>query len=489
MTVGNTVVLSVLLQHVGGTPTFSGTSVTSWTQIKTSQSQSVNTSSFWYGTVVASGTGVGIANSTSGFVIAHMAEFSGITGLSNSAMTNFASTSSAYQAIVANANELVCAYPSYESISAFSGLAHNYNTSPFSWSNGLDFAYTIDSGSGGTYTPTWMLQSPSTDVVFAATFAGTVPPVTGTVSIALGPLAVSASGTATTVITGTAPLALGPLRIAATSTIGGCARVAYLTLNGQTVLLEDATNGYFCTQLDLGYPTVREVVSNQPDQDGIDDRTQYMGSRVVTANITAVAGAGARIDEIASSFAPFMAPNARPVLHYALDRPGLAERTLTLRGSGYSWPIAGPYQRDIQLQWVAADPVAYDPTVKTATATSVTVTHIVPAGDLPVRPLFRITGPTTGPAVILTPSSGPVWMLAFLATFSVAAGHYIDIDTQARTVLLDGDPAQPRLSSLDWTVSSWQWIPTGMSTAMALTGSGTTGATQVTATWQDGYLT
>ena len=47
-----------------------------------------------------------------------------------------------------------------------------------------------------------------------------------------------------------------------------------------------------------------------------------MGTRVVSADITALAGAGARIDDVADNFAPFMVPSARPVLHYVLDRPG-----------------------------------------------------------------------------------------------------------------------------------------------------------------------
>jgi hypothetical protein len=328
-------------------------------------------------------------------------------------------------------------------------------------------------------------QTASGTAVTGPTFRGGAAAVGGVVGIAFQPTAATILSTACTV-------ALGPLTTtAATSTVsvGGCGRGAWLVLGAQAVNLEDAAQGYFCSSLDIGFPAVREVVSNNPDRDGVADRTQYMGSRVVSANITAVAGAGATIDKAATLFAPFMAPSARPVLHYVLDRPGNPERTLTLRAAGYSWPVAGPAQRDILLQWVAADPVARDPTVRTVTATTIATATIASAGDMPVRPLLRVTGPITGATITLTPTAGPVWTIAFVATYTLPAGHFIAIDTDARTVLLDGDPAAPRLAYLDWARTSWQWTPPQPSTStLALSGAATTAATQVTATWQDGYL-
>jgi hypothetical protein len=287
-------------------------------------------------------------------------------------------------------------------------------------------------------------------------------------------------------VSGTAPVVVGPILLAASG--GTCLRRAWLDLGGVTLALQDETAGYFCSSLDLGFPAVREVVTNRPDQDGLTDRTAYMGARVVTAAITALVGAGARIDEVAAAFAPYMAPANRPVLHYVLDRPDTPERTLTLRGAGYSWPVAGAYQRDIQLQWVAADPIARAPAVQTATAAVAGPATITTPGDVAVRPHFRVTGPITAAVVTLTPPLFPPWTMAFLASFTIAAGHFVDIDTDARTVYLDGDAAQPRLASLDWTQSSWQWVPPNTATTMTLAGTATTAATAVTATWQDGFL-
>src|SRR5262245_46074917 len=143
-----------------------------------------------------------------------------------------------------------------------------------------------------------------------------------------------------------------------------CVRQAWLDLNGSTRQLEDPSAGYFCSNLDLGFPVVRDVVTSRADQDGAPDRTQYFGMRVINAQLRALTGAGAQIDAVAAAFAPYMFPSARPVLHYVLDRPGTPERVMTVRGAGYSWPVEGAYERSIQLQWVAADPVAYDPAAR-----------------------------------------------------------------------------------------------------------------------------
>jgi hypothetical protein len=299
-----------------------------------------------------------------------------------------------------------------------------------------------------------------------------------------------------------------------------CVRQAWLDLYGDgstTIQLENGAAGYFCGSLDLGYPTVRTVSSNRPDQNGEDDRTQYMGGRVVTANITAVTGAGARIDAVASSFGPYMDPSARPVLHYILDRPGTAERTLVVRGSGYAWPIVGPDQRDIQLQWVAADPVVRDTVTQTVTASAGvsggagrvypltfnrsypaggsaagTTGTIVSHGDIKVRPLVRIYGPISGPGMYVhfAPSVGPTADLRFVSSFRVDAGHWVDVDTRTKTALMDSDPTQSVLASLDWLNTTWPALPVApASTTMNLYGAGTSNVTQAQSIWQDGFLT
>jgi hypothetical protein len=293
-----------------------------------------------------------------------------------------------------------------------------------------------------------------------------------------------------------------------------CVRTAWLTLGANSLLLEDPTKGYFCQSLDLGYPAVREVVSNRPDQSGVDDRTSLFGARAVTVNITALQGAGARIDDVADNFAPYMDPAQRPVLHYVLDRPGAPERVLTVRAAGYSWPIVGDNQRDIQLGFVAADPIPRATTSTTVTAYAgtslagrnynLTPNRVYPAGvsastgviniagDVTAQPLLRIFGPLTGPQVSLLHQSGPgaTYQVWFGSTFAVNPGDHVDVDSANRTCWYNGDPAQNVLTSIDWNQSIlWPALPAGSRYNLTVTGTNAGATSQVQAIWIEGYLT
>jgi hypothetical protein len=296
------------------------------------------------------------------------------------------------------------------------------------------------------------------------------------------------------------------------------ARRAWLVLpNGQSILLDNPAGGYFCQSLDLGTPVVRDVVVNRPDQHGTDDRSAYFAGRTVVANITALSTARAQIDAVAAAFAPYMLPGVRPVLHYVLDRPGAPERVLTVRGEAYDFPIVGAVERDITLTWVAPDPVVRDPNVQIATAFSgssgggrvynltyprdyptggaASGTTITTAGDLPAQPMLHIYGPITTPKVtFLTQLSGQTFQVWGVHGFAIAAGHYVAIDTAARTAYLDGDRTKNLLASIDWLNTSWPMLPplpdsSTMTIAGDPQGGVMTGVTQVQATWQDGFLT
>ena len=290
-------------------------------------------------------------------------------------------------------------------------------------------------------------------------------------------------------------------------------RRAWLVLGTLSLDLEDLDSGYVCQQLDLGYPDPREVSSVRPDQDGTDDTTAYMGARVVTANISAIQGAGAVVDEVAASFAPFMVPSTRPVLHYVLDRPGDPERTLTLRPSAFSWPIAGPYQRDIQLSFVAPDPVCRDPNQQESTSwagSSGGTGRVYPlgfnrvypsggsgslpgtittAGDVPLKPTLRIYGPVTHPQVTFFNGSTSIATVVFSLATTIPAGSYIEVDTYNHTAWLNGDRTKSVLTSLDWLNTIWPVLPVHTPITFRLYGTSTTGNTQCQAAWHDGFLT
>jgi hypothetical protein len=297
-----------------------------------------------------------------------------------------------------------------------------------------------------------------------------------------------------------------------------CVRRAWLTLGGNTLPLEDESAGYFCTNLDLGAPDVRAVMSANPDRDGMVDRTALMGARIVEADIVALVGAGAQIDAVASLFAPYCIPSVRPVLHYVLDRPGATERVLTLRPAQYAWKIAGPESREIVLQWVASDPIVRDPLVSSASSyagtgqagrvynlafaraypigtQAPTSGRISTPGDTPVHPLVRIYGPISGPKVAtqvidaMGSSINSQLGMTFFGSARVDAGHWLDIDHQRHTILLDSDPTQSMFNAVDWSRSSWLSVPPAPAyCTLTLTGTGTSAITQCVAIWQDGYL-
>ena len=300
-----------------------------------------------------------------------------------------------------------------------------------------------------------------------------------------------------------------------------CIRKAWLTHGGRTLPLEDTAAGYICTELDLGWPEVRDVTNARPDADGIDDRTRYFGSRGVSANILATSQLGAVVDDVASAFGYYMRPDLRPELHYVLEREGNPERVLTVRGSGYSWPIDGGGKREVSLQWVAADPIARSAEVSTANAWagsatvggrrydlafnriyppgggSSTVAAVVTVGDVPVYPLIRVYGPATAPVVYSTaaPSGGGAFLgqyeIAFKAGYVVDAGHYVEVDNAAHTAYLDGDRALPVLDQILWSSSSWiVFLPQPAHNTLWMHGGSTaSGITQVEALWRDGWLT
>lgn len=297
-------------------------------------------------------------------------------------------------------------------------------------------------------------------------------------------------------------------------------RSAFLAMtdgSGRTLPLVDADTGYACTELDLGYPTPREVTNNRPDADGVDDTTKYAGSRAVTANITAVRGTKT-VDEINAMFSPYLVVSSRPELHYFLDSSdpdGPSERVLTLRPSNLSAPLSTPDSLTMQLSWTAPDPVAYGTVLQTvaAWANSTTVVGgrsyplvyprtyapvqgtgvigtMAPAGDLPILPTVRMFGPGGDPKLTVTGPSGPNLVLA-LAT-RLDPGDYVTVDVKARTAVLytaatgaDSDA----MGLIDWDATAWLAVPAGVNSTVEYEAGSAGASTQAVVTWFDGYLT
>jgi hypothetical protein len=297
------------------------------------------------------------------------------------------------------------------------------------------------------------------------------------------------------------------------------ARQGTLTIPGLTVPLDDPDNGWVTTQLDLGYPDVREDTETRVQQHGVADYTRFFGSRVVTLNVTLVDDTNGpmTVDELLVMFAPFMSASARPVLAYALENRSGPEvwRQLTLRASALSAPLVNPRRTDVQLSWVAPDPRAYSVELETVSLWTYDPTHVngrhyalvpprtYPAvsgptqeqlmneGAVSTYPAVRFYGPMTGAVLNYTAPIDDLGnyvegQIAFQSSFVIAAGDFIDVDTGNRTVLLNGQSS--RFSSLDFTNTTWAALMPGRTYTATLLASATTDNSQCLITWRDAYL-
>ena len=273
-------------------------------------------------------------------------------------------------------------------------------------------------------------------------------------------------------------------------------------------------------ELDLGYPEVRDVVNNRPIQDGLDDRSRYFAGRQITANITAWPGGQVPLDDIPALFGPYMSPANRPELHYTKLSAEDAERVIVnLRAAAFSSPMGSPSKREMQLQWIASDPLLRDTVIKSVSAwpgtagspgrtyplgfnrvyppgTGARVTGFpVNNGDVPVAPLIRIYGPITYPQLFFvnTGKGGNLnqnYSFLFGPGTVIGAADWIEVDCNAKTVLLDGDPTRPIQDQVNFQGSQWPYIlpASGWDSAVNLNGTSTSGVTQAEVIWQDRFL-
>jgi hypothetical protein len=276
-------------------------------------------------------------------------------------------------------------------------------------------------------------------------------------------------------------------------------RTAWLYLDGRRVDLDDTEGGWGMAELDLGYPEIRDVTNNRPVQHGIDDQTRYFGPRAITAKLM-LWGGTVKLDDIPGLFAPFMDPMARAELHYTTISASPRERLITVRAAGMSAPMPSPWKREMQLSWVAPDPIIRDGELKVATAwtdaaSGPTAVNITTPGETMVPPRLFVHGPVTGATVAVdsfVPPDGEhtYGAVYFKPDFTIEAGHYVDLDCLNHRAYLDGDTLQRVIDKVEFTTTIWPWLlPAGYDNVLTLTGAATDPATKVECWWRDLYLT
>jgi hypothetical protein len=296
-----------------------------------------------------------------------------------------------------------------------------------------------------------------------------------------------------------------------------CSSPVALTLaisGGPSIDLMSDQQGFRVQSLDLGYPAVREVVTDRADRRGQYDLTRLFGARPVTISGAVVPSAAGSRQKAWHLLAPFLDPSQRVTMTYQVDGDAVT-KTMTLRAAQATALFDHPGVSPAQVGFKAADPVAYDQNTQTAylgpyqaqsgraynlvfnraypsvqSGSAATANH----GDLTSFPVLRLYGPATGIWLQWAPASPgqPIvtWSMYFLSSFQVNAGDYLAIDCGARTVYLNGDPSQNRYNQVDFARSSggWPFIPAGGSTTWFLQVATYSTATQLQVSWADAYL-
>lgn len=273
----------------------------------------------------------------------------------------------------------------------------------------------------------------------------------------------------------------------------------------EMVLLE--RDGLLLQGLDVPFPSVREVVEERTDDDGEDDTTELHGATSCTLEFLATQTPAAFEEELGR----FLHPRSRPYLVVA-DDEWSQERRLKLRVSQFGGPRGVDLPRTmrrIQAQWKVPDGIweAVDlveetinadivtesagfalpvtlPVTLTAT-TSTGTSQISNVGGSPVHHVTRLYGPCSGPSISNETLDEEI---TFSDSLVLGSGEYVEIDTRNKTAYLNGSTSTSRLSSIDFTVTSWWQIEPG-DQLIRYAPSAVTGAAAAVITYRPAWLT
>lgn len=253
-------------------------------------------------------------------------------------------------------------------------------------------------------------------------------------------------------------------------------------------------SAFFVTELDLGFPTVREVVADAPGMDGALDDTALFGARAVTATLVVKDFDGDSVNVWLDRLRAMCAPAKR--IRMVVDRDGwAAPRQAWLRSNTLTCLInkTSHIYAEANLAWSAPAGVLEattatetvvvpllgarglaltpgdvgdealsltandvpDVAIELTPGTGQNIATITNPGSLPARPTFVIAGYCRNPVIVQRETNTK---LAFDLT--VPAGAQVVVDTATRKITMDG---QTVYQHVDWDVSRWFDLPEGVS--------------------------
>lgn len=240
-----------------------------------------------------------------------------------------------------------------------------------------------------------------------------------------------------------------------------------------------------CKSYDFGYAEPREDVTPNPGSSGDDDQTSLHGSRQVSIEMAIDGDDSITKHAYADLLRKICQPRNRPVLHVDMDGWDVARRMYLSRASLVNTiGIGNAETMDASLAayvpsglWEAAAEWSADIPKGTPT----TVEH---AGTAPSPATLVIYGPIADPVITITNDDGTKTMT--FDGLTVASDEYVEIDTDAKTILLDGDSAQSLYTYVDWATSEWFDIIPG-DNDITITGTGTP-SDDALLTWLDRWF-
>lgn len=262
---------------------------------------------------------------------------------------------------------------------------------------------------------------------------------------------------------------------------------AELELEWRNTLWGNENGGLGVTNLDgwLNY-TLRGSNLERPGRHGTLPGQTFAEERVIEVELTSINDDPTILAALRRLTVPDEDPLEEPLAIWAgTEQPQLVMAKLKRRAvpTDHEWSVG--YHR-ATLQWVASDPKRYavtesvSPTVglpspgiggltfpltfplsfgTPGTPGSTTVTN---TGEAATWPVYTLTGPLTGP-VITTGGN----YLRFANDFELGLGQTVVIDSDTRSVLLDG-VARPDVL----TQREWAYLPPDVPTVISLNGQG-----------------
>jgi hypothetical protein len=236
----------------------------------------------------------------------------------------------------------------------------------------------------------------------------------------------------------------------------------------------DDHDRYVTTSVDMPLPKVRDVVEDRTEADGTWDQTVHLGARAVTASVVCFAGDDLALQQAVDDVRAYLHPRLRPTLVW--DDLGGRRRRLVVRAASHDVAYSDPRYAVTTVGWVAPGGLIESDELHSVTIPATTTLEIsgrtynltfdrvypassgqegvvvVDAGSAPVAGWrARLYGPCVDPRLEnLTLGDALVF-----SGLTLARGDYVELDADARTARLAGDPTRPVYNRLDPSVSRW----------------------------------